>query len=852
MARVYSFQVSPALPPRLEALHKLALNLRWSWDHPSRQVLEGLDRDLWEQTNHNPNLVLGRISQHRLAELAEDEAFLAELDRAAASLDEYLSTAGAFRRAHPEAAAGAVFAYFSAEFGLTECIPNYAGGLGILAGDHLKSASDLGLPLVGVGLLYQHGYFQQYLNADGWQQETYPENDFSTLPITPVLDRGDIPLTVAMDFPGRRTHARIWRAQVGRVPLYLLDTNVPQNSESDRGITGSLYGGDSELRLQQEIVLGVGGLRALAALGIKPAVCHMNEGHSAFLGFERTRQLMHEYGLPFYEARQLAASGNLFTTHTPVPAGFDLFDAALMAKYYGPWAEQFGLPFDRIMAYGRANQSDPNERFNMAYLAIRMSSATNGVSKLHGDVTRKMLRGLWPGYSLEEVPVDSVTNGIHARSWTSPEMTALLNRYLGPRWAEEPAGSAAWNRIDRIPDHELWRVHQVRRERLVNYARLGLEAQLRRRGAPDSEVAAACSVLNPDALTIGFARRFATYKRATLLLRDIPRLKRILNHAERPVQILFAGKAHPHDNAGKDLIRQIIHFVRDPEVRASVVFLEDYDIRVARQLVQGVDVWLNTPRRPNEASGTSGMKPLANGGLNVSVLDGWWAEGYDREAGWAIGRGEDYLDDGYQDAVESEALYNLLEKDLAPMFYERDHDDLPRRWLEKIKFSMKHLSPVFSTNRMVAEYAERFYVPALRRYTELERAGRVRLGPIIEWRRRFRASGGQVKVTHVEMANGHELRAGEKVGVKASIFLGAIPPESVRVQMVSGPVDANGTILHSEANDLRLAGSSGNEYRYEGELECRESGAYGFSVRVAPMHPDVRVPFEHPWLVWAE
>lgn len=852
MARVFSFPVSPMLPPRLEALNRLSLNLRWSWDHPSRQVLEGLDPDLWEQTNHNPRRVLGRISQRRLEQLAADEAFLAELDRAAASLDEYMASAGWFRRVHPDLPDNATVAYFSAEFGLTECIPNYAGGLGLLAGDHLKSASDLGLPLVGVGLLYQHGYFQQYLSADGWQQETYPVNDFSTLPITAVLDQQSNPVMVQMQFPGRVTHARIWRAQVGRVPLYLLDTNVPQNSAPDRGITGSLYGGDGELRLQQEIVLGIGGLRALAALGIKPAVCHMNEGHAGFLGFERARQLMSELNIPFYEARQLASAGNLFTTHTPVPAGFDLFDAGLMERYIAPLVEAFGIPFQTVLGYGRQNADDASERFNMAYLAIRMSSATNGVSKLHGAVTRSMVRGMWPGYPVEEVPVDSVTNGVHLRSWTSLEMTNLLNRYLGPRWAEESADSGAWERIDRIPDHELWRVHQLRRERLVHYARLALEAQLRRRGGSDAEVGAACSVLSPDALTIGFARRFATYKRATLLLRDIPRLKRILNNADRPVQILFAGKAHPHDGAGKELIRGIIRFASDPEVRRRVVFLEDYDIRVARQLVQGVDVWLNTPRRPNEASGTSGMKLLANGGLNLSVLDGWWAEGYDREVGWAIGRGEDYQNDDYQDAVEADALYNLLEKDLAPLFYERDREGLPHRWIAKMKNSMKRLSPAFSTNRMVAEYADRYYVPTATRFSYLAGGGGSRLRPIIDWRRCFRACGSQVRITQVEVENGREYRTGEKAPVRVSVYLGDIPPDFARVQAVSGSVDEGGRICNFRATDLKRVGAQDREYRYQGELECSESGNFGFSIRVIPAHPDVRIPFEHPWVVWAE
>jgi len=851
MPRVFSFQVSPTLPDRLEALNKLALNLRWSWDHSTRDVLESLSPDLWEETNHNPRLVLGRISQRRLVELASDEAFLAELDRAASNMTEYMSGKGWFAPAHPDAA-GVVFAYFSAEFGLAECIPNYAGGLGILAGDHLKSASDGGVPLVGVGLLYQHGYFQQYLNADGWQQETYPENDFSTLPLTPESDAQKNPVTISVEFPGRLAYARVWKVQVGRVPLYLLDTNIPQNSEEDRHITGSLYGGDGELRLQQEIILGIGGLRALAALGIHPAVCHMNEGHSAFLGLERTRALMEELGVSFFEARQLAAAGNLFTSHTPVQAGFDRFDPKLMATYFAPFAERLGITLERLLGYGRQNPVDPGESFNMAYLAARFSSAANAVSRLHAVVTRKMARSMWPGYSLEEIPVDSVTNGVHIRSWVSVEMTGLLNRYLGHRWAEETSESGVWERIDRIPDHELWRVRQIRRERLVNYARLTLESQLRRRGSSDAEVDAARSVLNPDALTIGFARRFATYKRATLILRDVPRLKRILMNPERPVQILIAGKAHPHDSAGKDLIRQIIHFARDPEIRSRVVFLENYDIRVARHLVQGVDVWLNTPRRPNEASGTSGMKLLPNGGLNLSVLDGWWAEGYDREVGWAIGRGEDYESEEYQDTVEAEALYNLLEMDVAPLFFEHDHENLPRRWIAKIKNSMKCLCPIFNTNRMVTEYVERFYIPAAKRYSDLSAQRGAKLGPILEWRKWFRTAGSQVKITRVQTENGRDIRVGQKIRVTVSVFLGGIPPEFVRVQVVSGSLNSAGKIVNGSSSDMNRTGMAEKEYLYEGQLECVESGSYGFRVRVIPYHPDVRVPFEHPWVVWAE
>jgi starch phosphorylase len=851
MPRVHAYRVSPSLPVRLQCLHKLSLNLRWSWHHPTIELFRRLDPDLWEETGHNPRLILGRIDQKRLAELCGDEAFLAQLDRASADLDEYLAGAGWFAAAHPEAMEIRI-AYFSAEFGLTECIPNYAGGLGILAGDHLKSASDLGLPLTGVGLLYQGGYFHQYLNADGWQQETYPINDFHNLPIQPVDDGAGKPLMVHIDFPGRRLAAQIWKAQVGRVPLYLLDTNVADNTAGDRQVTGALYGGDRELRIQQEIVLGIGGIRALHALGIRPTVCHMNEGHSAFLGPERTRMVMEELRLSYHEAHQVAAAGCIFTTHTPVAAGFDRFEPWLVTKYVGEYSQGLGLTAEQFLAYGRQVASDSNEPFNMAFLASRHSSYTNGVAKLHGVVTRKMAQPMWPGYPLDEVPIGSVTNGIHTRSWISMEMSALLNRYLGPQWGEKPADTALWQRIDRIPDQELWRVHEIRRERLVNYARERLASQVRQRGGTNSEITIASGVLSPDALTIGFARRFATYKRATLLLRDVDRLRRILTDSKRPVQILLAGKAHPHDTEGKELIRQVVRFARDPQVRSSVVFLEDYDISVARYLVQGADVWLNTPRRPNEASGTSGMKLLANGGLNLSILDGWWDEAYDPEVGWAIGNGEEYDNPEYQDQVESEALFHILENDVVPLFYDRDAAGIPRGWLAKMKASMRRLSPIYSTNRMVAEYAERFYLPAANRLVRLASDnGRVR--SLLDWRKRLHAHGSEVSVTHVDVDGGsHEFLVDSQVKVAARVSLGSLSPGDVRVQAYYGVLTADGQIGKGSHVDLALRESSGSDHLYEGKVECRQSGSCGFAVRVVPFHEDALVPYELPWIRWEE
>jgi starch phosphorylase len=810
-----------------------------------------MDQDLWEDSGHNPWLILGRIDQKRLAELATDEAFLAQMDRASADLDTYLAGGGWFAGAHPEAKEFRI-GYFSAEFGLTECIPNYAGGLGILAGDHLKSASDLGLPLVGVGLLYQGGYFQQYLNPDGWQQETYPINDFRSLPIQPVEDGSGKQLTVHVDYPGRALAAQLWKAQVGRVPLYLLDTNVAGNIAEDRRVTGALYGGDRELRMQQEIVLGIGGLRALHALGLRPTVCHMNEGHSAFLGPERARMIMDALGLPYQEARQLAAAGNIFTTHTPVPAGFDRFDPELINKYFREYCAKLGLGIEQFLAFGRQNASDASEPLNMALMAARHCSYTNGVSKLHGEVTRKMFQFTWAGYSLEEVPIGSVTNGIHTRSWISAEMGTLLTRYLGPQWGEKPADTSLWERVERIPDQELWRVHEIRRERLVNYARNRLVSQVKRRGGTNAEITAASAVLSPEALTIGFARRFATYKRATLLLRDSERLKRILTDPKRPVQIVFAGKSHPHDNEGKELIRQIIHFVRDPQVRRSAVFLEDYDISVGRSLVQGVDVWLNTPRRPNEASGTSGMKLLANGGLNLSILDGWWDEAYDREVGWAIGNREVYSDEDYQDRVESEALYHILENDVVPLFYNRDVAEIPRGWLSKMKASMKRLATAYSTNRMVAEYAERFYIPAAKRHLRL--AGDMgRLQSLMDWRKRLQLHGPEVHITQVEIDGSQtEFLVGSKVKVRARVTLGSLSPGDVRVQAYYGARDPAGEIIAGAHADLTVRESMGTDHAYEGEVECERTGSCGLSVRVVPFNEDALLPYELPWVTWAE
>jgi len=852
MPRVHAYHVSPKLSERLHCLKELALNLRWSWDHSTIELFRRLDRDLWETTGHNPSLMLGTINQKRLAAAEKDEAFLAYMDRVYGAFTEYMKDPGWFGKNYPEHGHLRI-AYFSAEFGLTECFPNYAGGLGILAGDHMKSASDLGLPLVGVGLLYQEGYFRQYLNTDGWQQEKYPKNDFYNLPIQPVVDDNRRPMMISIEFPGRRVQAKIWRAQVGRVPLYLMDTNIGENSAEDRQITDSLYGGDREHRLKQEIFLGIGGMQVLRTLKIDPDVCHMNEGHSAFLALERTRHCMQDLRLNYQVARQVTSAGNLFTTHTPVPAGFDVFDRGLMNHYFGSYLSSLGISFDQLMAFGCVNPANLKESLNMAYLAARHSSYSTAVSRLHATTTRKMAQGVYAGFPEPEVPIDYVTNGIHTRSWISQEMSELLSRYLGPRWLEDPSDMRVWDRINDIPDEELWRTHERRKERLIAYARRKLADQLKQRGAPESEILLARGALNSETLTIGFARRFATYKRATLLLLDAERLRARLLDPVHPVQLMIAGKAHPRDDAGKELIRQLIHFASDPEIRRRVVFLEDYDMSVARYIVQGVDVWLNTPRRPNEASGTSGMKALANGGLNLSILDGWWDEAYRPGLGWAIGNGEEYGDHGYQDRVECNALYNLLEREILPLFYARGDDGLPRKWIACMKASMRHLSPVYNTNRMVAEYAQTYYIPASTRHRSLLENGAQRARAIVEWRKRVRQDWGSVRIENVDFDGERDIHVGTSLKLTARIRLGKLRPGEVRVQAYQGALDAEHQIRDGAAFNLALEADEGSGlYRYGGDIPCVQSGLCGFSVRVLPFHEDAMLPFELPLIAWAD
>jgi starch phosphorylase len=849
---IFTYTVAPSLPQPLQRLYALAYNLVWVWDHEFLELFMRLDPDLWEETHHNPVQMLGAIKQQRLNTLARDEAFLGELDRAWDRYAQYLDVNSSwFQKKHGKEPTPTI-AYFSAEFGLTECLPNYSGGLGILSGDHIKSASDLGVPLMGVGLLYQQGYFSQYLNADGWQQERYPENDFYTLPIQIERDKDDKPITVSIEYPGRNVVAQIWRVQAGRIPVFLLDTNISANAQEDQDITDQLYGGDREMRIKQEIMLGIGGYRALCAVGMKPTVCHMNEGHSAFLSLERSRQLMKENNLTFAEAREVTTAGTVFTTHTPVPAGNDYFTPVLMDKYFTDFYKKCGVSRKDFLGLGRRDVNNDAEDFCMTILALRMSAYSNGVSKLHGDVSRAMWQNVWPGIPASDTPIGSITNGVHAPSWVSRDMAGLFERYLGPHWKDEMDEIALWSLVHRIPDEELWRTHERRRERLVAFARQRLRLQLEARGALRTEVAQAAEVLNPDALTIGFARRYATYKRAALLLRDAERIKHILGDKHRPVQIIFAGKAHPMDNPGKELIRQIIHFERQPEVRRRMVFIEDYDMVVARYLVQGVDVWLNTPRRPLEASGTSGMKASVNGAINLSVLDGWWVEGFNANTGWAIGRGEEYGDETYQDDVESNALYDLLEKELVPLFYSRGADGLPRGWISKMKTSMREICPVFNTNRMVRQYTEEYYLPAHTRQSSLVGSQLQGAKSLAAWRTKMQQHWPNVKIVEVKADGKEGMKVGESLDVRAKVDLGGLIPDDVSVELYHGTLNANGEIVKPTVVAMSPSGKlKGTMVEFSGTITLDSSGRHGYTVRILPHHRDIDNPRKQGMVLWA-
>lgn len=835
--KVHLFNVAPCIPEQVSFLETLARNMWWCWNTEAIELFRRIDPKLWRSCGHNPLVFLSQVPQRRLESLAQEESFVRHLQEVRQTFEATVPTLPG--NAGPEVQTDCI-AYFSLEYGIHESIRLYSGGLGVLAGDHLKAASDLELPLAAVGLLYRQGYFRQYLNKDGWQQEHYPDNEIHHLPLHPVYGEDGHQLTVELPLPEGVVHSTVWRLDIGRVPLYLLDTNTPENPPEFRKITAQLYGGDRKARLRQELILGIAGYRALLAVGLRPKVCHINEGHAAFLSIARIHHLMTELGLALPAATEIVRRTNVFTTHTPVPAGNETFSVDLVRPYLDTLEKAYNIPTNSLLAWSQPGDGTAGHEFSMTVLGLRMSLYSNGVSKLHGEVARRMWSHLWPDKPEDEIPIRHVTNGIHVSSWLSPDNAALYRRYLGPDWEHHPASSDTVHNIMQIPDEELWRSHELGRSRLIRTAREHLERQWRVRNATRAEIAQAKSVLDHDALTIGFARRFATYKRATLLLRDPERFERLLTDEDRPIQFIFAGKAHPADDHGKDLIRRIIQFSQRTGARRRIVFLENYNINVARTLVQGVDVWLNTPRRPEEASGTSGMKAAVNGGLHLSILDGWWAEGFEGENGWAIGDTTEYDDHEYQDTVEAQALYNIIENEVIPKFYDRQLGDLPVAWIRMMRNSIRVGLRQFTSHRMVSEYSSRFYTPAIENYRQLVEDGATRAKEVVNRRDHLDTHWKHVHVDAPESQAEPQLRhVGDTFLVSSAVHLGELKPEDVVVQVYYGPVSPQNRIIRSHVETMTLTETeSDGRFRYEHTIECRETGRYGFTTRVVPSGRD--------------
>ena len=825
------FLVRPAVPPELDRLPELALNLMWSWQHAQRALFRRLDPVTWKACNHNPVVLLGRVPQSALERAAHDPRYLALYRRACETHDAYLKATDA-------SPSSMLVAYFSMEYGLLDCMPIYSGGLGVLSGDHLKASSDLSLPLVGIGLLYQRGYFSQSFDADGWQQERAPINDFYSLPITPATRADGTELIVDVLLGSATVYLKVWRIDVGRVKLYLLDSNIPQNPDPEhRDITGQLYAGGLHKRISQEIVLGIGGLRALKALGLQPTVYHMNEGHAAFQAIERIRLLMAEQGLTCEEALDASRTNNVFTTHTPVPAGIDLFDGGLMREYFDEYCRQSGIRFEDLVALGRHNGSDEQEPFSMAVCALRASAACNAVSVLHREVSQKMWENLWPNLPDWEVPITSVTNGVHLPTWINGDLAVLYDQYLEPDWREGHGNAKVWAQIDEIPAMDLWEAHRRRKRRLVTFIRERAVECATARQAPAAEIRSLSEALDPEVLTIGFARRFATYKRATLIFRDLERLKRILNNATRPVQILIAGKAHPLDTPGKTLIREIIHHSANPEFAHRVLFVEDYGMQVARELVGAVDIWLNNPRRGEEACGTSGMKAGMNGVLNLSIPDGWFDEAAESSGGWAIGGRDTYSPERDDSNVAS--LYSLLENEIVPMFYEgRDHG-MPVEWMRSVKQSLKNVSAQFNCERMITEYRTNLYMPAHAGYSSLLEQGFEPTRERVRWTRKVAEAWPQVKFHYSELG-AEGVSTGGPVPLQTEVDLAGLEPQDVRVEALVGRIGATGELEDAEVVQLRAISQRGSAWVFSQDYQPKTTGRLGFAVRVSSNH------FENP------
>jgi len=850
MKSIGRISVFPKLPTTIARLQELAYNLWWSWEPDAQALFTTIDPQLWDATNHNPVKFLRNVPQQRLETVATDKDFLHAYATVMAAFDAYMAPTSPswFGNTHSDKR-DQVIAYFSAEFGLHEALPIYSGGLGVLSGDHCKEASDLNLPFIGVGFLYPQGYFTQRIDAEGRQQAEYEKIDFAEMPVSAARDPQGNEVLINVDLPGRTVYAKVWKIQVGRIPIYVMDTDVPRNAPQDRELSARLYGGDREMRISQEVVLGIGGVRAVRALGYQPATWHMNEGHSAFLGLERIRELIQEKGLSFDQAVEAVRANALFTTHTPVPAGNDSFAFELVEKFFWQYWGQLGIDRDRFINFA-AQELPWGAQYSMTVLALRLSAFANGVSKLHGEVSRDMWNFLWPETPAAQVPIGHITNGVHTKTWLARELRALYSQYLGTDWLEEVDNSNTWTAVDQIPDAELWAVHEERKQLMVDHIRERVKRQYLRYGEGPRRIKEAEGLLDPHALTLGFARRFATYKRATLIFKDEARLLKLLNDPARPVQIVFSGKAHPADEPGKALIQHIYQLSQRPEFSGKIIFVENYDMNIARHLVAGVDVWLNTPRRPHEASGTSGEKAALCGSPNFSVLDGWWVEGFDGENGWSIGEERAYKDEATQDDADVQDLYTTLEEEIIPLFYQRDGAGVPNGWVAKMKNAIRSCAPRFSMRRMVKEYTETYYLPAAVHGQQFSAENYALARELADWKGSLGQRWQALQVQAAVEGQG-QITVGEPLQVRAKLWLNGVEEAQVAVELIAERQSKQKSVSAPLVVPMQAVGHDNGAIVYEGTFTPRDSGVLTLAVRARPTHKGLINPHEIALSRWA-
>jgi len=831
------------LPDNLKKLKEIALNLWWSWNVDSLKLYKMIDPDLWIKVKNNPVKFIQDVSHKKLSEAVNNQEFMDKYYQIANKFDDYMNSSSTWFSENFPDKKDNIIAYFSAEYGLDEILPVYSGGLGILSGDHCKTASDLGLPFVAIGLLYRQGYFNQFINAEGWQETSFTEQNMYDLPIRPAVGLDGNEVIISIPLPARTVSARVWQVKVGRISIYMLDTNLDVNNPDDRQLTSRLYGGDQEMRISQEILLGIGGIKVLDALGINPTVYHMNEGHSSFLGLELIRKLVQEKNLTFKVAKEVVSACTVFTTHTPVPAGNDVFPVNLIDKYFSNYWGSLGISRNEFIELGLRIGPDAPQVFNMTVLALKLSGGKNGVSELHGAVSRNIYHELWSNIPEEEIPIDHVTNGIHTLTWMDSSYKQLFDRYMGSGWENRLHDQSMWDKVYEIPDEEIWKIHIEQKNNLIESARKRLKEQKSRHGDSPENLRQIDNYLNPNALTICFARRFATYKRANLIFRDFNRLVKILDNPERPVQIIFSGKAHPADRPAHEIIKQIYDYTNAPELKGKVILIENYNMNVARYLIHGGDIWLNNPRRPLEASGTSGQKTGANGVINFSILDGWWVEGYNGKNGWAIGENKFYQNYDHQDNADSESLYSTLENSIIPLYFDRDERGIPVGWVRTMKESIVSVGKNFSTTRMLQDYINKYYIPQIDRTRRICESNYEIPTSLADWKSYIERDWSSVQITpskNINFFDESKISVGQVIDTAATVYLGNISPSDVSVELYYGKVGENNILENAIIRPMELAEQAGNStYNYTGKIEIEDGGNYGYTFRVIPHNPNM-------------